>query len=217
MFVVFKYYSHLESCIDLVGEMESALICFILAPFLRVTKHLYYFFCLIWDWRGEKKNWQVFFPLGQQTSEMRKEESGSWNKRKNPRMHAGIRPTKEAQTHTCKRLHFDTHVWECVARSHRQRCYRQCKHVWRCVLNTHYRGLGKLWERLGEKTNKPHRVFERGGKGSGGFSMCNSSSITDLSPQSNSGFTVLLRQITCAVTLQLWILYTSTEALSQRG
>lgn len=47
MFVVFKYYSHLESCIDLVGETESALICFILAPFLRVTKHLYYFFCLI--------------------------------------------------------------------------------------------------------------------------------------------------------------------------
>lgn len=47
MFVVFKYYSHLESCIDLVGETESALICFILAPVLRVTKHLYYFFCLI--------------------------------------------------------------------------------------------------------------------------------------------------------------------------
>lgn len=47
MFVFFKYYSHLESCIDLVGEMESALIWFTLAPFLCVTKHLYYFFCLI--------------------------------------------------------------------------------------------------------------------------------------------------------------------------
>lgn len=131
-------------------------------------------------------------------------------------MHAGIRPTEEAQTHTCKSLLFDTCVSECVARSHRQRCYRQCKHVSRCVLNTHYRGLGKLWERLGEKTNKPHRVFERAGKGSQGFSLCNSSSITDLSPQSNSGFTVLLRQIICAVTLQLWTLYTSTEALSQK-
>lgn len=132
-------------------------------------------------------------------------------------MCAGIRPTTGAQTHTRKRRHFDTHVWECVARSHRQRCYRQCKHVWRCVLNTHYRGLGKLWKRPGEKTNKPHRVFERGGEGGGGFSLCNSSSITDLSPRANSGFTVLLRQITCAVSLQLWIRYTSTEALSRRG
>lgn len=47
MFVFLKYYSHLESCIDLVGETESALIRFILAPFLLVTRHLYYFFCLI--------------------------------------------------------------------------------------------------------------------------------------------------------------------------
>lgn len=92
--------------------------------------------------KRRKKNWQVSFPLGKQRSDMRKEESGNWNKRKNPRMHAGIRPTKGAQTRTCKRLQLDTYVWECVARSHRQRCYRQCKHVWRCVLNTHYRGLG---------------------------------------------------------------------------
>lgn len=47
MFVVFKYYSHLESHVDLVGETESALMGSILAPVLSVTEHLYYFFCLI--------------------------------------------------------------------------------------------------------------------------------------------------------------------------
>lgn len=47
MFVVFKYYSHLESRVDLVGATASALMGSILAPVLSVTEHLYYFFCLI--------------------------------------------------------------------------------------------------------------------------------------------------------------------------
>lgn len=164
--------------------------------------------------KRRKKELAGVLPLG--ATEIRNEERREWELKLKEEPTYACRDTSNQETRTCKRLQFDTYVWECVARSHRQRCYRQCKHVWRCVLNTHYRGLGKLWERLGEKTNKPHRVFERGGKGSGGFSRCNSSSITDLSPQSNSGFSVLLRQITCAVTSQLWILYTSTEALSER-
>lgn len=120
--------------------------------FLRVTKHFYCFYCLIWDWGGRKKTGRCSSP---QAADFRNEENRGWELQwKGTRMHACI------HTHTAYTL---THMFECVARSHGRCCYMQCKHVWGCVLNTHYRGLGKLWERLGEKTNKPHRVAERGG------------------------------------------------------
>lgn len=134
-----------------------------------VTKHLHYFYCLIWDWRGGKKKLAGVLPLRLKTSEMRKIEGGSRNEREHACMHVYI--------HTHAQAYTLTHMSECVARSHGQRCYMQCKHVWGCVLNTHYRGLGKLWERLGEKTNKPHRVAERGGEGPGGWGEASPSVI----------------------------------------
>lgn len=141
------------------GEaLMCSVSCFVSACNQRPPPCIY---CLIWDWRGEgKKNLAGVHPLGQ-TSEMRKIQGGN--------THTHIHTPKHCTTHTNAQvrtsIYFNTHVWEYVARSHGQHCYMQCKHVWGCVLNTHYRGLGELWERLGEKTNKPHRVTGRGGEG----------------------------------------------------
>lgn len=159
---VFSWHcSHLESWSDLVGETgEAVKYAPFLALFLCVTKDLCYFYCLIWDWRG--KNLAGVLSLRLQT---RNEQNRGWELEwKGTRTSAGIQTHKHSSTRTRVRtsIYFDTHVWENVARSHSQCCYMQCKHVWGCVLNTHYRGLGKLWERLGEKTNKPHRVTGRG-------------------------------------------------------
>lgn len=157
--VVFLHYSHLDSCIDLVGETGEALICFIPCS-VSVCNQRPLLLLLSYLRLKRKKTGRCSSP---QATDSRNEENRGWELEwKGTRTHACIHTQKHSDTHMHAQAYTLTHMSQSMLQDHTASAVT-------CSVNmsegVYWILITEDWVALGEKTNKPHRVTGRGGKG----------------------------------------------------